>query len=453
MTLEHANTIYCSGIGGIGLSALAQLLNLDGKVVRGSDLKLTDVTQRLESHGVGVDIVRDQSKLDATYDLLLYSSAVPEAHPDRKKAAELGIPQLMYFEALGEYMQGFKHAIAVTGTHGKTTTTAMIATAFEAAGLDPTVVVGSVVKAFDSNARAGGKEYIIVEACEHEEHMLHLHPTTVVVTNIEEEHLDYYRDIDHIQAAFQAFVGSLPPDGLLVVNADNERAASLVFDGRYVRYGMGEEADVQSSNVGFQDSSQSFSVNGELYSLRLPGVFNVSNALACIACCRAHDLPEPMIKEAVRSFSGTWRRFEELGTYRDALVISDYAHHPTAVEETISAAVQSYPDRRIIAVFQPHQRARTVKLFDRFTRAFGKADLVIIEEIFEVEGREGDQYAHASSTELVKALAANGVDASYAQDHEAARSAIDEIIQPDDCLLLMGAGDIYTLAEELASQA
>ncbi|MFC1598338.1 UDP-N-acetylmuramate--L-alanine ligase [Patescibacteria group bacterium] len=451
MQLEKAQTIFFTGIGGIGMSGLAQLLQADGKTVLGSDLVESEVTALLQEKGIAVHTSQDGAGMQDA-DLLIYSAAVPEDHAERKKAKELKIPQMSYFEAVGEYMKEFKTTIAVSGTHGKTTTTAMIANLLVNAGLDPTVLVGSLMKESGSNAREGAKDFLLVEGCEHNEHMLNLHPNIIVLTNVDADHLDYYRDFDHIISAFQEYVDQLPEDGLLITNADDDGCAKLSYSGSTIRYGLSNEVEVSASNVATAGLNQAFIAHNEDYELQLPGEFNVYNALAAIALGRQLEIDEEVIKKTLKEFTGTWRRFEILGEYKKALVVSDYAHHPVAVAATIRAAKEAYPDKRVVAVFQPHQRARTKALFEEFTQAFSEADYLILQEIYDVAGREEAEYADISSKKLVDALEEQGQYPVYTPDAEATRVVIDDILEKDDLLLIMGAGDIYLLAEELVAE-
>lgn len=449
MNFDALNTVYFSGIGGIGMSALAQLLHDEGKTVLGSDIVKTSVTERLERKGISVQHHQTTSELPAGIDLFIHTSAVNPDNPQYKKAQELGIPTLSYFEAVGEYMKQFDMAIAVSGTHGKSTTTALIANILVRAGLDPTVIVGSIVKEFGSNARHGKKrKVIVVEACEHQAHMLHLRPSMIVLTNIEEDHLDYYTDLDHIVMTFQKYINHLPHDGVLVKNVDDSESNELDFDGRTVTYGLDAEADYTAHDIQVQDAHQVFESGDTTFELQIPGRFNVYNALAAIAACRTLGITESYLQRTLRKFTGVWRRFEVLGSYRGALVISDYAHHPTAIHSTIKAAREFYPGRRIVAVFQPHQRSRTEKLFDGFVHSFAEADFAIIQEVYDVAGREED--ARVSGADLVQAVEQQGKYARFTPDIAATRQAIDDSVEPNDVLLIMGAGDIYRLAEEIA---
>lgn len=443
-------SVYCVGIGGIGLSGLAQILRGRGCVVRGSDCAPSIVTTMLEERGISVSLKQDGTSFPKRCDLLLYSDAVSPDHPERQCAVKRGIPQMSYFEAVGALLPDYKITIAISGTHGKTTTTAMIANILDRAGFDPTVIVGSIVPAFRSNARVGkSRDVFVIEACEHQAHMLHLHPTMIVLTNIEEDHLDYYRDLDHIVATFQKYINHLPSSGMLIKNNDDKESGELGTDAQIMTYAISRAADVRARGIHRLGMSQQFHCGDTVFTLHVPGKFNVSNALAAIAVGRALGVSEKIMQETLDDFRGVWRRFEVLGEYRNATVISDYAHHPTAIMETIAAAHQFFPKRRLIVIFQPHQRSRTKKLFTKFSRAFEHADFLILQEIYDVAGREQNDDKNVSSQTLAKAIERQGKYALFSENAHTTRRFLDEMIEPHDVILIMGAGDIYHLAEQL----
>lgn len=454
---QQFQCLYFIGIGGIGMSGLAQLLNAEEKHVSGEDATMSHVTDMLTTKGIAVTIGdRGEELTDA--DCVIFSGAIPQDHPARLAAEQLHLPQLSYFEALGFYAEQFEQVIAVSGTHGKTTTTALVANLLVDAGFDPTALVGSLVREFgDTNARVGSadKQYFVVEACEHEAHMLELRPTTIIVNNIEADHLDYYRDLDHIIETFQEFVDLLPSseNARLIVNADDSRARKLKTTVARTTYGIEQVADLQALDIGHEAGRQFFTVDNAAYTLHIPGEFNVSNSLAAIAVGKHLGISQTLIAESLATFHGTWRRFERLGEFHGAIVISDYAHHPTAVQGTIRAAKEFFPGKRIVAVFQPHQRARTKELFDEFTRAFVEADVVILQEVYDVTGREEAEYADVSSQHLVDALYdIQGQEVFFSPDATATHAFVSDLTEPQDVILLMGAGDIYRLAEDLAQK-
>jgi UDP-N-acetylmuramate--alanine ligase len=409
MKLRDAKNIHCAGAGGIGLSALAKYLSAQGKKVSGSDLKETEITAELNAHGIRM-FYPQEGKMPAETELLVYSEAVSFDNPDRVSAREKGIPEMSYAEALGAVSRD-KRTVAVSGTNGKSTTAAMLGLILEAAGFDPTVIVGSKVPGFPmGNLRIGESEWLVVEADDYHAHMLHLRPETIVLTNIEEEHLDYFGDLGHIVRVFQSFVDSLPPEGKLILNADDPVSMDdLEPRGQTTTYGIEEAADVNAKNLVSAPGEQKFLLTregGDDFEVRLkiPGRFNASNALAAASAALALGVSEETIAETLAAFTGIWRRFEKVGERDGVVIVSDYGHHPTAVRETLRGAREFYPERRLVLVFQPHQRHRTKALMDDFAKALSDADLVILSEIYDVAGREDESTAGVSSALLADAM-------------------------------------------------
>lgn len=452
MNIFKAKKIYCAGVGGIGLSALARILLHEGKEVYGSDREESLMIEELRKLGAHIITSEDASAFPSGVEVLIYSAALPENNSIRSEARQRNIPEMVYPEALGQLIDAGKLSIAISGTNGKTTTTALTARIFEEASFDPTVVVGSVVKEWKSNARLGKKDTVIVEACEHKAHMLYLNPDVIVLTNIEEDHLDYYKDLEHITQTFQAYVQKLPKHGWLIKNNDDvvSRERIIKTPAQIKTYGIEKSADVMAKDIVSFAGSQSFEVwVKEKYfgdvNLRIPGKINVYNALAALTAALALGVEREAVERALNTFHGTWRRFEILGAWKEATIISDYAHHPTSIQATIAAAREWYPKQRIIAVFQPHQKNRTKKLFEGFVEALTKADVVIMPEIFYVQGRE--ENIQISSRDIVKKI--NKVPAWYAENLEDTKKVLEKQVRKGDVILMMGAGDIYTLSEQL----
>lgn len=473
--------VHLIGIGGIGVSALARLFLHLGSTVSGSDVRRSEITDELGELGVVISVGHAAENIPADVELVVYSPAVPADNPERVEATRRGIPQKSYPEMLGELMVGTR-GIAVSGTNGKTTTTALLGHILVEAGLDPTVIVGSKVKNFGgSNLRAGrgpskelGAGYFVVEGCEYRRHFLNFRPKMIVLTNIEPDHLDYFNDFDDIKAAFREYVALLPPDGTLVYNTDDPTCREIASTCRARATAYGHcNASLHSSGVGTWLKGRGGGEGGQVLriafgnsaanlanvSLYLPGEIYAMNALAAIAAAHALGISAGEIARAVASFRGTWRRFEvvcpvgkpEQGALLDAarsrIVISDYAHHPTAVRETIKAAREFFPGRRMLVVFQPHQRNRTKNLLDGFVESLALADQVIVCEIFDVSGREED--IAISSREIATRLQRTGRPAQYAADLLEAERLIRDELNSVDAVLLMGAGDIYLLGPKL----
>jgi len=463
MNLQDAKFLHIIGIGGIGVSAVAKLLFHEGKEVSGSDLIGGEIAEECRALGILVMTGHRAENIPPSCDLVIYSDAVPEENPERRAAAERGISEMSYAEALGELSRR-KRTIAVSGTNGKSTTTAMLGLMLEAAGFDPTVIVGSKVKTFPyGNLRVGKGDWLVVEGDEHRAHMLHLHPEMIVLTNVEEDHLDYYRDLAHIKDTFGEYISKLSLEGALVWNADDaacEDLAERSGAARTVSYGLEASADYMARRITVAAGKQEFDImqggaHEELLgsvSLQIPGQFNVANALAAASAALALGVPFETVQKALAEFPGIWRRFERLGERHGAVIVSDYAHHPTSVRGTIVAAREFYPERSIVAVFQPHQHNRTKKLFKDFVQAFAGADVVIISDIYEVPGREEIEDRDVSSHDLVAAIQKTrrkSEEVVYGGGLEETKSLARALLAPDTLVLIMGAGDIYTIAREL----
>ncbi len=465
---DSIQKVYLVGIGGIGMSALAKWFLSQGKQVSGSDLVLSMITQELTDRGVNVFEGQAEDHISEDVDLLVYSSAVPEENVERLKARTLGIPEMTYAQALGEMSKQFV-TLVVSGTHGKSTTTAMLGLILEAAGLDPTVIVGSRVPTFaEKNFRAGKGKYFVVEGCEYRANMLSLHPAMIVLTNIEEDHLDYYRDLDHIRETFQTFVDQVG-EGMVVWNADDPQSRKLTMS-HGVSYGFGNGAMYQARNrqmdQGIQKAEawkedvspattpspslerRGMEKLGEII-LRVPGAHNISNALAAMAAAMEVGVSFDVCVSTLANFRGIWRRFEILGTWKGTQVISDYGHHPTEIKATLQAAREFYPGRRIVLCFQPHQHARTIALKEELAQSVTGADVVIMSEIYEVAGRT--ERASISSKDVV--ILAQKISPEktflFARDFVEARRLLEEQIQFNDILIIQGAGDIDDLARSL----
>jgi len=434
------------------MSALAKWFVAQGKQVSGSDLVLSSITQELSDHGIKIFEGQSEDHVKDDIDLLIYSSAVPEENSERQRARVLKIPEMTYTQALGEMSKHYQ-TLVVSGTHGKSTTTAMLGLILEAADLDPTVIVGSRVPSFtEKNLRVGQGNYFVVEGCEYKANMLSLHPSLIVLTNIEEDHLDYYRDLDHIRETFQTFVDQAG-EGTVVWNADDSESQKLTIP-HGVSYGFGDEAIYQVKNRQMEHGVQKAEVwkgeqkLGEL-TLCIPGRHNVYNALAATVAAMEVGVSFDICAKTLADFHGIWRRFEILGTWKGAEVISDYGHHPTEINATLQAAREFYPGRRIVLCFQPHQHARTLALKDELAQAIAGADVVIVPEIYEVAGRtEGESISSKDLVSLAQKIFSEKTFV-YAQDFAEARRLLEERIQPGDVLIIQGAGDIDDLARSL----
>lgn len=429
LRLNNTEKLFFVGIGGIGVSALAKMFYSQGKEVAGSDKYSSEITEDLKKQGIKVFIGHDKKNIDSDTELLIYSPAVNPEIPERKKATELGIKQLSYPEALGPLSKD-KYTVAVSGTHGKSTTTAMLGLILSEAGLDPTVIVGSKLKhpEFNENLRTGNSKYFIIEACEWKAHMLKLSPKIIVLTNLEKDHLDYYKNFKNLKAAFKKYVKKLPKNGILIFNGDDRDCLEIA-----------KSAECKTISYRFKPDTG--------FNLQIPGEFNIYNALAASSCASVLGVESKTINSVLNNFKGIWRRFENIGELKGALIFSDYAHHPTAIKQTIKAAKQRYPYKRIIVVYQPHHYDRTKRLFKDFVAAFDQADLAILNQVYDVPGRESVK--QVDSRDLVKEISKREIEAIFSSNLKTTKSILLKKIRPGDLVLIMGAGDIYRLSTSL----
>ena len=449
--MQYRN-IHLIGAGGIGLSALGKLFLLQGVSVSGSDMVKNDEGKALESLGATIHLGHMASNISDEVDLIVYSTAVPEDNPERVEAKKRGVEQVSYPEMLGRVAKEYK-TIAVTGTHGKSTTTAMIGHILVEAGLDPTVIVGSKMPNWEhGNLRKGQSNILVVEACEHMANMLHIHPDIGVITNVEADHLDFYKDVDAIISAMTKFADQ---SELTILNADDIHSKTTASNTMTKTQLVGSEY-ISSRSLGSGVQSAQFDLEGTTISVELsvPGQFNLQNALVASVVALELGVDPNEISQALKSFDGIWRRFERIGVWNGADIINDYAHHPTAIQATLEAAREFFPNRRIVLCFEPHQHSRTKELFDEFVSSFDNADVVILPEIYRVSGRTEDETI--SSKDLVKAIEARdhsdrNIDRviKYAEDLDSAKLQLMSFIKPQDVLILMGAGTIDSLARSI----
>jgi len=441
MNFGELKSIHFVGIGGIGMSGIAEILSHAGVSVSGCDAKRSAATDLLRRRGIRVDIGHDPAHLEGV-DLVVVTAAVKGEHAEMEAARRRGIRIMKRAEALGAIVDA-KRAVGVSGTHGKTTTSAMISVVLEEAGLDPTVLVGGMVRNFETNAKSGGSDLLVVEADEYARTFHHLHPEVAVVTNIEADHLEYYGSFDAIVDAFGIFLSNVKPGGLIVGCVDDPIVARLLPEGA-VRYGLSEVAELRALNLQFHERGTSFEVPGlGSFELLVPGEHNVRNALAAIAVARYFAIPYETIAAALAKFLGVDRRFQILGDYLGAIVVDDYAHHPTEIRATLHAARAGYPERRIVALFQPHLYSRTRDFAREFGDALRIADIPIVTPIY------------AAREEPVAGLSAR-IIADSAPGIEFLDRSNAEIVNemrrrlgPKDIFITMGAGDVHEIAEEL----
>jgi UDP-N-acetylmuramate--alanine ligase len=430
--------IHLIGIGGIGVSALAQYYLEKGHEVSGSDLVASEITDFLKDKGIKIIIGNSAKNISEDVDLVVCSPAVKDDNPEYKQAKKLRIKIQTYPEALGELTKEY-YTIAVSGAHGKSTTTAMIGLILIKAGLDPTVIVGTKLKEFGkSNFRMGKSKILVIEACEYDSSFLNYNPKIVVVTNVDKEHLDYFKTFKNVIKAFHDFIVRLPKDGFLVANADDKNLK--IFNDQF---SILNKFSIRQFSISQKESVKIKKI------LKIPGKHNIYNALAALNVARILLVPDEITLKALSEFRGTWRRFEEKNSkFKNLKIISDYAHHPNEISFTLSAAREKYPKKKIWCVFQPHQHQRTHYLFNDFVKTFKEApiDNIIITDIYDVAGRETKKInAGINSKKLVEAINRESVVYCATKDLE---KLVKENINSGDVLIIMGAGDIYKLADK-----
>jgi len=440
------------GIGGAGMSGIAEvLLNLGHKVI-GSDLKETSVTRHLAKLGAIIFYGHDQNHVEDV-DVVVYSSAVTFDNPEIKAARDKKIPIIPRAEMLAELMR-MKYGIAVAGTHGKTTTTSLVATVLAEGGIDPTVIIGGKLNAFGSNAKLGQGEFLVAEADESDGSFLKLSPTITVVTNIDTDHLDFYQDIDSLQKAFEEFNNKVPFYGANILCLDDPNIQSLIprLKKRHLTYGFNSQADYQARELSFKGLTSKFKVTyhgenlGE-YILRIPGIHNIQNALAAVAVGRELGLDLTSIKRGLEEFRGVERRFQIQGEISGITVVDDYGHHPTEIKVTLNASKQVWPNRNLIVVFQPHRFTRTQILFKEFLTAFYQADHLVITEIYPA-GEKPIEGVNAQS--LYQGIKEHGHKSLvFFPTSEEIITHLVEKIKPGDVVLTLGAGDVGKIGIEL----
>ena len=457
MPMRHIREIHFIGIGGAGMSGIAEVLRGLGYAVSGSDLKENAQTRRLRALDAEIRIGHDASAV-AKADVVVVSSAVPPDNPELRAARAANVPVVPRAAMLGELMR-FSHGVAVAGTHGKTTTTSLIAHLLTEAGLGPSSIIGGRVRHCGSHATLGEGDCLICEADESDASFLHLNPLVAVVTNIDDDHLSNYDgDIERLAEAYRGFLLNLPFYGLAVLCADDARLAALrpTLGRQTVTYAIeAPDADVRATDLAPEGAGVAFTLRltdtGEETRARLalPGVHNVLNALAAVAVARDLDVPLDMAARALESFGGIARRFEAHGVLPgadDIVWVDDYGHHPTEIEATLATARDVYPDRRRVLVFQPHRYTRTRDLFEGFARALARADALLLLDVYPAGETP---IPGADSDALARALERTGARVARASDDERAFSALLDLSRSGDLLLTMGAGSIENWAARL----
>jgi UDP-N-acetylmuramate--alanine ligase len=448
--------IHVIGIGGIGTSGIARMLLADGKIVTGSDAVDSPVTRTLQAAGIPVRIPQSPGNIPGDAELVVISAAIKDDNPELLEARRRGIPVQKYAQVLGRLMNE-RRGIAVAGTHGKTTTTAMIAVCLRKAGLDPSVVVGAAVGPLGGSSVVGAGDLFVVEACEYDRSFHNLRPHCAVINNVEEDHLDYYHGgIGEIVESFAQFASQVRPEGLLVAKHGDKNVS------RAIKKASCKVETFALSRPAADWSARALRPRRGLYrfnafhgredvgsfELAIPGRHNVLNSLAAIACCHWAGAGFDAMRDALREFRGADRRFDILGEAAGVTVVDDYAHHPTKVRESLRAARQFFKSRRMFVVFQPHQHSRTRFLLADFAAAFGDADVVLVPDIFFVRDSEAERQ-QVSSADLVRAMKTLGNECYYLPTFPEIEQHLRDRLTDGDVVITMGAGDVYKLAQNV----
>lgn len=445
--------IHFIGIGGISMSALAEICLNKGYNVSGSDIGKSAMTEKLQAQGAKIYIGQKKENIVDGLDIVVYTAAI---HPDNEEliaAKNKNILTINRATFLGQIMREYKNSIAVSGTHGKTTTTSMLSTIFCSTNLDPTILVGGNLKSIGGNVKIGNSQNFITEACEYTDSFLNFNPKIAIVLNIEEDHLDYFSGIEEIKASFNKFGKLLPKDGHFIINGDSPNTDGILHDVKasVIKYGKDSSNDVIISNIHFSDNGSGsfdlsyFGKNLGNFQLSVPGVHNIYNATSAIIVSLVSGISVEDIKASITKYTGVGRRFEIKGTYNDALIVDDYAHHPTELKATLAAS-KKLKKSTLWCVFQPHTYSRTKSLLNEFGEAFYSADKVIITDIY--AAREDDP-GDIHSKDLVEKLYHNNVDVTYISKFEDIVKYLKENIQPNDLLITAGAGPVYQIGEML----
>ncbi len=447
--------IHFVGIGGIGMSGIAEVLLNLGYKVAGSDLRKSEITERLASLGGEIYYGHSRENISKV-DVVVISSAVHDDNPEVIEARERLIPVIPRAEMLAELMR-MKYGIAIAGTHGKTTTTSMVATILGHGGIDPTIVIGGRLNSIGTNARLGQGKFLVAEADESDGSFLKLSPTIAVVTNIDADHLDFYSGIEEIKTTFVEFINKVPFYGLAVLCLDNDNVADVIplVKKRFTTYGLSAQADFRASEVKLAGFTTSFVAHykgerlGEI-SFRMPGAHNVLNALATVAVAMELNVPFAVIQEGFREFGGVGRRFQIKGEVGEIMVVDDYGHHPTEIRATLAAAKGGFPERRLVVVFQPHRYTRTKELFDDFVKAFYDADMLVLTDIY---GAGEQPIPGATSEALFKKIKQHGQkEVTYIASRDAINDHLLTVLQAGDIVLTLGAGNLWQTGEELVKR-
>lgn len=448
--------VHFIGIGGISMSGLAEILQGEHFTISGSDAKESALTKHLEEKGMRIFYGQTAANIIDGIELVVYTAAISEDNPEFACAKEKGIPMLSRAELLGQIMDNYSHSIAVSGTHGKTTTTSMISQILLSASCDPTITVGGILEAINGNLRVGSSEYFISEACEYTNSFLHFYPKYSIILNVEAEHLDFFKDLEDVRNSFHSFAGNTKEDGVIIINGEIENYEGIVsgLPAKVITYGLTEGFDYYPSNITFNEkacASYTVMCHGEPLmdvTLGVPGMHNVSNSLAAIALSMELNLEKEDVLAGLLAFGGANRRFQYKGTKNGVTIVDDYAHHPTEIRATLNSAA-NYPHERLVLVFQPHTYSRTKAFLDEFAEVLSSVDVVVLADIY--AAREKNTYG-ISSEDLLNKLKDFGTECYYFPTFEEIENFLEKKCMNGDLLITMGAGDVVNIGENLLSK-
>lgn len=455
LNLAKNSKIHFIGIGGVSMSSLAEIANNNGYIVSGSDIKRTDLTDKLVNSGITVYLNQSAENINNP-DLVVYTAAIAKDNEEYVAALNSGAPVLERSVFLGELMKIYKHNCCISGTHGKTTTTAMLSLIMLNSDIDPTILVGGEVKELGSNYKIGSDNMLVTESCEYVESFLKFYPETAIINNIEEDHLDYFKDLEHIKSSFLKFANLIPSSGVIIANGMDKNVRDTLKDIENVKYfGTDENCDYIAKNISYNNrgygSYDFYEGNKPIchIDLSVPGEHNVLNSLGAASLALHHKCTINEIQKGLKEFKGTGRRFEYIGNCNGAEIFDDYAHHPTEIKTTLSAC-KKYDSKNIIAIFQPHTYTRTKALFNEFLTAFSDADELILTDIY--AAREKDT-GLVNSMQLADALKLSGVNVKYIADFNEIESYLKENMSSNDLVITIGAGDVYKISKHLCQDA
>ncbi len=445
--------VHFIGIGGISMSGLAEILSAEGFTISGSDSKESDLTKHLEALNMQIFYEQAASNIIPGIDLVVYTAAIKEDNPEYQEVLRQGLPLLSRAQLLGQIMDNYNNSIAISGTHGKTTTTSMMSQVLLEANTDPTITVGGILTAIDGNLRVGQSDFFISEACEYTNSFLNFHPKYNIILNVEAEHLDFFKDLEDVRNSFRSFASNTLSDGVTIINGEIEEYESLVngLPQKIITYGFSHHFDYWAANIRYNEKAcGSFTVmhqNNALMEIELsvPGEHNISNALAVIALSRELNLSTAHITAGLKKFTGANRRFQYKGVVDGITIIDDYAHHPTEIQATLTSA-KNFDSKRIVLVFQPHTYSRTNAFLHEFADVLALADVVVLADIY--AAREKNTYG-IHSRDILTLLKEKNVDAHYFPSFEEIEKFLLKNCVHGDLLITMGAGNVVEIGEHL----